>query len=46
MLTILTGEGAPGLDGLLSRLETEHPSLEVEVQEGGEPHYQLLLSAE
>jgi dihydroxyacetone kinase-like predicted kinase len=46
VLTILTGEGAPGLDGLLSRLETEHPGLEVEVQEGGQPHYQLLLSAE
>jgi hypothetical protein len=28
------------------RLEREHPELEVEVEDGGQPHYPLLLSAE
>jgi dihydroxyacetone kinase-like predicted kinase len=46
VLTILTGEGAPPLGGLLERIAAEHPGLEVEVQEGGQPHYHLLLSAE
>jgi fatty acid kinase len=46
VLTILTGEDAPPLNGLLERIATEHPGLEVEVQEGGQPHYHLLLSAE
>ena len=46
MLTLLTGEDAPALDALLERLEQEHPSVEVDVQEGGQPHYPLLLSAE
>ena len=46
VLTILTGEGAPALNGLLERIAAAHPELEVEVQEGGQPHYHLLLSAE
>ena len=46
VLTILTGEDAPLLNGLLERVAAEHPDLEVEVQEGGQPHYHLLLSAE
>ena len=46
VLTILTGEDAPTLNGLLERIAVEHPDLEVEVQEGGQPHYHLLLSAE
>ncbi|HEY8773116.1 MAG TPA: DAK2 domain-containing protein [Gaiellaceae bacterium] len=46
VLTILTGEGAPALNGLLERLAERHPELEVDVQEGGQPHYHLLLSAE
>jgi DAK2 domain fusion protein YloV len=45
-LTILTGEGAPPLDGLVSALELRHPGLEVEVHEGGQPHYPLLVVAE
>jgi uncharacterized protein len=45
-LTILTGEGAPPLDGLVSALERRHPGLEVEVHEGGQPHYPLLVVAE
>jgi DAK2 domain fusion protein YloV len=46
VVTILTGEGAPALDGLLDRIAVRHPEVEVEVQEGGQPHYHVLLSAE
>jgi fatty acid kinase len=46
VLTILTGEDAPTLNGLLERIAAQHPDIEVEVQEGGQPHYHLLLSAE
>jgi uncharacterized protein len=46
VLTILTGEGAPPLDGLLDELAEQHPGLEIDVHEGGQPHYPLLLSAE
>lgn len=46
VLTLLTGEDAPELDELRRFLEERHPGLELEVQEGGQPHYPLLLSAE
>jgi DAK2 domain fusion protein YloV len=46
LLTLLTGDGAPSLEGLLSDLEAAHPELELEVHEGGQPHYALLLAAE
>ena len=46
MLTLLTGEGAPAVNGLLDRIAASHPEVEVEVQDGGQPHYHLLLSAE
>jgi fatty acid kinase len=46
VLTILTGEGAPDVDGLLDRLSERHPEIEIDVHEGGQPHYHLLLSAE
>jgi DAK2 domain fusion protein YloV len=46
MLTLLVGEEKPGLDALLERIESAHPDLEIDVQEGGQPHYPLLLSAE
>jgi dihydroxyacetone kinase-like predicted kinase len=45
-LTILTGEDAPPLDGLVSALEARHPDLEVEIHEGGQPHYPLLVVAQ
>jgi uncharacterized protein len=45
-LTILTGENAPPLDGLVASLEKRHPGLEVEIHEGGQPHYPLLLVAQ
>ena len=46
VLTILTGENAPPLDGLLDELAEQYPGLEIDVHEGGQPHYPLLLSAE
>jgi fatty acid kinase len=46
VLTMLTGDGAPVLNGVVSRVESEHPEVELEVHDGGQPHYQLLLSAE
>jgi DAK2 domain fusion protein YloV len=46
VLTLLTGEDAPSLAGLLDELKGRYPDLEVEVHEGGQPHYPLLLSAE
>jgi dihydroxyacetone kinase-like predicted kinase len=46
LLTLLTGSEPPPLDGLVERLASAHPELEVEVHEGGQPHYPLLLGAE
>jgi uncharacterized protein len=46
LLTLLAGEGAPSLDALVERIEAAHPELDVDVQQGGQPHYPLLLSAE
>jgi dihydroxyacetone kinase-like predicted kinase len=46
ILTLLTGEDPPSLDALLSELEAEHPELELDVHQGGQPHYPLLLAAE
>ena len=46
VLTILTGEDAPVLNGLLEWIAELHPGVEVDVQDGGQPHYHLLLSAE
>ena len=46
LLTLLVGEDRAPLDGLLGRIAESHPELQVDVQEGGQPHYHLLLSAE
>jgi fatty acid kinase len=46
VLTLLTGDELPPLDGLLAELASAHPELEIEVHEGGQPHYPLLLGAE
>ena len=46
ILTLLTGEEPQALDGLLAALEAAHPDLELEVHEGGQPNYPLLLAAE
>lgn len=46
VLTILVGEGAESVDDLVAFVREEHPDLEVEVHEGGQPHYPLLFGAE
>jgi uncharacterized protein len=46
LLTLLTGADPPPLDGLVEQLSAAHPELEVEIHEGGQPHYPLLLGAE
>jgi DAK2 domain fusion protein YloV len=46
LLTLLVGEEAPSLERLLERLAAAHPEVEIDVQQGGQPHYALLLSAE
>ena len=45
-LGILTGEGAPALEDLLAEVTRAHPGVDVEVHEGGQPHYPLLVVAE
>jgi fatty acid kinase len=46
LLTLLTGAEPPPLEGLLERIRAEHPGVEAEVHEGGQPHYPLLMGAE
>jgi uncharacterized protein len=46
VLTILRGDDAPPLNGILDELTARHPELELDVHEGGQPHYHLLVSAE
>jgi fatty acid kinase len=46
LLTFLAGSDRPDLDGLVAWVSEHHPDVELEVQEGGQPHYPLLLSAE
>jgi hypothetical protein len=45
-LGILTGEGAPPVEDLLAEVGRAHPGVDVEVHEGGQPHYPLLVVAE
>jgi hypothetical protein len=46
ILSILTGEGAPPLEGLVDSLQHDHPDVIVDVHDGGQPHYPLLVVAE
>jgi fatty acid kinase len=46
LLTLLVGADRPPLDDLLAGLAVAHPGVEVDVQDGGQPHYPLLLAAE
>jgi uncharacterized protein len=46
VLTLLKGADAPDLDPVTSYVEARHPDLELEIQDGGQPHYPLLISAE
>jgi hypothetical protein len=46
LLTLLVGQDGADLDGVLDRIAEAHPGIEVDVQQGGQPHYHLLLAAE
>jgi dihydroxyacetone kinase-like predicted kinase len=50
ILTVLRGEGCADLgerlQAVLDGLADAHPGLDIEVHEGGQPHYPVLLSAE
>ena len=46
VLMILAGEDADGVDDLVAFLREQHSELEIEVHEGGQPHYPLLFGAE
>jgi DAK2 domain fusion protein YloV len=48
MLTVLTGEGAEAarVEELIGALRQQHPSVEIDVREGGQPYYPVLLAAE
>jgi uncharacterized protein len=46
LLTLLVGKDGAELEALLDRIATAHPGVDVDVQQGGQPHYHLLLSAE
>ncbi|HEY6835917.1 MAG TPA: DAK2 domain-containing protein [Gaiellaceae bacterium] len=46
VLTLLAGDGAPELNGLVDELREQHPEIEIDLHDGGQPHYQLLLLAE
>jgi hypothetical protein len=46
ILTLLTGEEPQPIDGLLAEIAASHPQLELDVREGGQPGYPLLLGAE
>jgi DAK2 domain fusion protein YloV len=46
LLTLLVGHDRQPLEALLERIASAHPEVDVDVQQGGQPHYHLLLSAE
>jgi hypothetical protein len=46
VLTVLVGDEAPDVESLLAEVSSAHPQLEVDVHEGGQPHYPLLFGAE
>jgi hypothetical protein len=46
VLTVLVGDGASGAEAVVDQVRGAHPELEVEVHDGGQPHYPLLFAAE
>src|SRR4051794_7504916 len=46
VLTVLLGDGASSADGVMEEIRAAYPGLEVEVYEGGQPHYPLLFAVE
>ena len=46
VLTVLVGDGTNGAESVVATIRAAHPALEVEVHEGGQPHYPLLFAVE
>jgi DAK2 domain fusion protein YloV len=46
VLTVLVGDGTNGADAVVETIRAAHPGLEVEVHDGGQPHYPLLFAVE
>jgi uncharacterized protein len=48
LVTLFYGEGMPHVEAnrIKDVISRKYPNLEVEVQEGGQPHYQFLISIE
>jgi dihydroxyacetone kinase-like predicted kinase len=48
LVTLIYGEDLPQNDAnrIADSVRTAHPKLEVELQNGGQPHYQLIVSIE
>ena len=46
ILTLLTGEEPQPIDALVAEIAAAHAELELDVREGGQPSYPLLLGAE
>jgi DAK2 domain fusion protein YloV len=46
IVTLLAGADEPDLSALVRSLEERHPDLVLEVHDGGQPHYSLLIAAE
>ena len=48
LLTVYRGEGVSraAADRLRDALTAEHPEVEIELVDGGQPHYDFLISAE
>ena len=46
VLTVLLGDHGEGAENLVAGIRSAHPELEVEVHEGGQPHYPLLFGVE
>lgn len=46
VLTVFVGDGATSADAVVESIRTAHPGVEVEVHEGGQPHYPLLFAVE
>ncbi len=46
VLTILLGDEAENADALADGIRAAHPALEIEVHDGGQPHFPLLFGAE
>ena len=46
VLTVLVGDGAGEPDAVVESIRAAHPGVEVEVHQGGQPHYPLLFAVE